>query len=93
MKTKALKYLFVGLLVDIVMVLVAGLVLSVTYEGYCSSLGFGGPRQPCSRIAYIIQIMLVISIAGWWLLLPALALPPAVGFHIGRGRPADPPPR
>lgn len=63
LRTKAAKYLLVGLLVAVALVLAALLWLVLTelpgYDGSCSRMGFGGPRPPCSRGEYFAQLMLV----------------------------------
>jgi hypothetical protein len=100
METKALKYMLLGLLLDIALVLAALLALAVlaavNYDGLCG-LGFifGSGRSPCSRGEYVYETLTLVSLiavyAGWWIIVPLLAAPPFVGFLIGRGRRAEPP--
>ena len=101
MQTKALRYMLYGLLVDVALVLAALLLLAalaaVNYDGQCGlGIIFGSGRYPCSRGEYVRDVVTLLALGGaldfWWALLPALAVPPVVGFIIGlrRRRPAAP---
>jgi hypothetical protein len=100
--TKALKYLLVGALVDVGLVLAPLLLLALLaaagYDGHCGfGFLFGGSGSPCSRGEYVRMVVTLVAfgvaLEWWWLLLPLLLLPPVVGFVVGRRRPAGPPAR
>jgi hypothetical protein len=101
MKTKALKYVLVGLLVDVALVLAALVAVAAAeagnYEGLCGGrLIMGGLRHPCTRGEFVYEgVSLVVFLAvvfTWWWLLPLLLLPPVLGYLVGRKRRAAPPP-
>jgi hypothetical protein len=101
LETKALKYMLLGLLLDVALVLAALLVLAVLaavdYDGLCGlGIFFGSGRSPCSRSEYVYETVTLVSLlvvsVGWWIILPLLLLPPFAGFLIGLRRPSEPPP-
>jgi hypothetical protein len=95
MKTKARKYLVVGLLIDAAL-LVAALVAIViysasSYDGRCGlGIIFGSGRHPCSRLEHTLELsfllIVVLSVYGWWAILPVLIAPPLAGFLWGQRR-------
>jgi hypothetical protein len=96
-ETKALRYMFYGLLVDVVLVLAGVLLLALLayyhYDGRCGlGIIFGSGRYPCSRAEYVRDVVVLLVLAAvvefWWVLLPMLLLPPVAGFCLGWRRPA-----
>ncbi|SRR6266404_4255401 len=95
--TKPFKYFIWGLIVDVVSLLVYGLYLLVAtalnYKGRCGVFWFfGGDGHPCTFVDYLRQemefILFAIVAELWWLLLPAAALMPVIGYLLGRRRQA-----
>ena len=93
--TKPYKYLFIGLIVNFVILFIAGayLVVSValTYKGRCGAFYFfGGDGLPCSWLEYMKEELgfnlIVLFSFLWWLILPAFLLIPGIGYLIGRHR-------
>ena len=102
LETKAVKYLFVGLLADAAVAL-AGLLLlalmaALDYDGQCGfGFIFGTPRTPCSLAQHVAEVValfgLLFLLEYWWLVIPLLLLPPFAGFVVGLRRPAGARPR
>ena len=95
--TKPFKYFIWGLIVDVVSLLALGLywlvVIALNYKGRCGVFwAFGGDGHPCAFVDYLRQEMgfiLLAVVAGLgWLLLPAAALMPVIGYLLGRRRQA-----
>ncbi len=93
--TKPYKYLVIGLIVNVVLLLIAGSWLVVTialsYKGRCGVFWFfGGQGRPCTLLEYMKEelwfSLIVIVFELWWLILPAFAVLPVVGYLIGRRR-------
>lgn len=73
-----------GLIIGVVMAL-------LTYNGTCSSAGFmGGASRPCSLPKYVVREIFtdafIILLYLWWLVIPLLVLPPAIGAILDRAR-------
>ena len=93
--TKPYKYLFIGLIVNFVILFIAGayLVVSValSYKGRCGVFYFfGGEGRPCPLSEYIreefwFNLIALVSVL-WWLILPAFLVIPGIGYFIGRHR-------
>jgi hypothetical protein len=91
------KYLLIGLIVDFVILFVAGgyllVSLALSYKGRCGVFWFfGGDGRPCPFHEYMGQ-ELVLLIAGllefWWLILlamPVFLMIPSIAYLLGRLR-------
>ena len=97
MGTKAGRYALLGLAVDAAAVVAALLVLALyaasQYDGLCGlGIILGSGRHKCTLLESVFETTLLVSalavIYGWWAILIALALPPLVGFLVGRRRPS-----
>ena len=93
--TKSYKYLVIGLVINIVILLIAGSWLTVSiylsYKGRCGVFYFfGGQGRPCTLLEYMKEelgfSLIVIVFELWWLILPAFVVLPGAGYLIGRRR-------
>jgi hypothetical protein len=96
--TKPSKYFFIGLIVNVVILLIFGSYLLVStalsYNGRCGVFWFfGGQGHPCSRLEYMREesaFALAGALEFWWLILIpsaiAFAVLPAIGYVIGHVR-------
>ena len=93
--TKPFKYLVKGLIVNIGILSTVSLyllvVIALNYKGRCGVFwSFGGDGRPCPFFEYmrheVALIFLPILVGLWWLILPAFALIPGIGYLIGRHR-------
>lgn len=93
--TKPIRYLFIGLFVNFVIVFIAGswLVVSIalSYKGRCGVFYFfGGQGRPCPLLEYMkeelgFNLIALFSFL-WWLILPAFLVIPGIGYLIGRAQ-------
>jgi hypothetical protein len=93
--TKPYKYLFIGLIVNVVILFIAGAALVVSiassYKGRCGVFYFfGGQGRPCPLSEYMreelgFNLIALVSVL-WWLILPAFLVIPVIGYFIGRHR-------
>ena len=91
-ESKATKFLLWGLALDVIIVL--GLILLTVlsaysrYDGKCPSfIMLDNGYFPCSFSEFLRFNLLLIGLMAvvfWWVTLPALLLPPLIGFAIGR---------
>jgi len=87
---RPLKYLFVGLAVDLATIESLCLLILIgairTYDGTCPA-DFFVTSKPCSFPQYVIVYfgmwLLGIIVAGWWIYSLGLLLPPVIGLMIG----------
>lgn len=92
--TKPFKYLLSGLLVNVGIIVIASVHLMVTvarsYKGRCGVFWFfGGQGRPCPLLEYMkeeVGFALIALLQLWWLILPAFAVIPVIGYLIGRNR-------
>lgn len=89
-RAEAFKYLLVGLKVDALIVGTACLlvlILSVvSFDGRCPDF-LGGSTKVCSFSEYLkfnFGLTLILAVfLFWWIVLPALLIPPLLGLIIG----------
>ena len=91
--TKPFRYLVKGLIINVALLLVAGLYLlgsiAWSYKGRCGVFWFfGGEGRPCPFPEYFREELLffLIPLLGyfWWLILLLFAVIPGIGYLIGR---------
>jgi hypothetical protein len=91
--TKPFKYLVRGLIINVAILVVAGLCLLVSiafsYKGKCGVFYFfGGQGRPCSFLEYLREelgfSLLLIVYYFWWLILLSFVVIPGIGYLIGR---------
>ena len=93
--TKPYKYLLIGLIVNVVILFIAGaylvVAIALSYKGRCGVFYFfGGEGRLCSLREYMkeelwFNLIALLSVL-WWLILPAFLVMPGIGYLIGRRR-------